>query len=174
MGRTIYLKIAYICALLFVSTGLFAVSAELGPFFFQIDSGVQVDAPAFRFYNDPICRAISTRKLLILRLQNKDTIERMIVEPYIFGYTEKHELVLQGAKVKQLKLDEDRGWVAKDDGQSGGIFSMFGKSGWSDISFDKVRSIEVIEDSNFLINEEIYKDIQEKSTIVEPICMVQP
>jgi hypothetical protein len=134
---------------------------------------VEVDEPAFQMYNNPICDGIQNHKLIVVYVKNKENVEPIIIQPYIFGYNEKRELLLQGNRVTQVDLKDFGSKNEKDQGYFGGILSTFKGSDWTDITIDKVLDIQVLEESSFTPEQKIVDKLQKKSKIVEPLCVIQ-
>jgi len=151
---------------------LAAIGVDLGPFSLRLNSDVQVRTPAFEFYNNPICQAIMEHHLIAMQVRKKGEMQKIVLEPYAFGYTESGELTLQGYQVEQVKLN-DSGDDSDGKGFFGGIFSSFEGNDWVNVDIDRVIDIQVLRDSHFEIRDEILDNVSDENRIVDPICLIK-
>jgi len=167
-------KFLTLFSFIFLPLQLSAIAVDLGPFSFRLNSDIEVASPAFAFYQDPICRAIQQQKLLVLYMKKGAETEKIVVEPYAFGYNNSGELILQGYQVEQVKLNQDENSSQSGEGYFGGVISTFKGSNWTDFSVDRVVEIRVLEDSNFAIRNDVFNDMKKDDQIVDPICQLRP
>lgn len=169
-------------SLLFLGVTAFAVPSAnaigfdvgLGPFYFNLDSGVRVGTPFYESYHDPICRAIQDRDLLAIYTQEGDDVKRVIIEPYAFGYNKDGNLVLQGYQVEGFNLNKEPSDNLGGEGFVGGVFTSFEGNEWKDLSISKVVRIEVLENTDFKVRKDVFDNLKTKNEIVDLICGLQP
>ncbi|MEC7838979.1 MAG: hypothetical protein VX777_02945 [Chlamydiota bacterium] len=173
MRQKFFFSMAAIITLVMLPPAVNAVYLELGPFSFRLNGGVELNSPAFSFYQEPICRAIQQHKLVVLYVQNNSKTEQVVLQPYLFGYDTRNNLVLQGYQVESVDITDMDNEVNEGEGFFGGIFSSFKGDKWKDINFDKVVSINVIEDSSFQVRENALDNISEDNKVIEPLCFIR-
>ncbi len=154
-----------------------ALNINLGPFDFHIGGGISIDRDNFWFYSDSICSAIENRHLLEITLQAETTEAKpvkILIEPYLYGYDENGALRLHGVHVEKIVSSIEPETESHDrttnEGYVGGIFSVFSEGkGWQDIGISKVLDIRVLTQTEFKP-----RRVEEKTTIVKPICGLHP
>lgn len=145
-------------------------------------------------FEDTICRAISQQKQLEFTVVSKEKINagemkmvtnRVVVDPYAFGFTNDGQPVLRGTVVEEklikevtIKLGEDL-YPAddkvvkkeKNEEEFSGVFrSHKSKDNIESINLEKIRDVRVIEASHFDAPKDI--DTIFKDDIAQVVCQV--
>jgi hypothetical protein len=109
-----------------------------------------------------------------LYIKSGDDVQRIIIEPYALGYNKDGSLILQGYQVEAFAVTDEK--TTEGDGQAviGGVFTTIKGDTWTDLSIDRVVRIEVMQNSDFAVREEAFKNVKESDKIVEVICSIYP
>jgi hypothetical protein len=163
-------------SLFFFSTtlSLSAMEFGIGPFGLQIDVGIRVGEhdEYVDELEDPICHAILKRHLveIIVQPSNDSELKRLIVEPYLLGYTLTGELVLKGYKLNEKTIPEDviettiylrRGGVIDDLDEV--------NDDWRTVRLTRIVRVQVLKKMHFKVRNIEFNDMDET---VNVICSV--
>lgn len=152
-----------------------ALGVGIGPFSLSVGGqGVAVDSSFYRLYNDPICQAIKERNLIAIYIEQDNAIKRVVIEPYALGYNKDGNLVLQGYNVEAFDMSDEPKESGSGEGFIGGVFTTFTGDTWTGVSVNRVVRTEVLENTNFTVREDAFKNMKESDVIVEMICAIHP
>jgi len=149
------------------------LSVDLGPFSFSLGPEVKEGSPNYGFFHDPICQAIKEKNLVAMYVQREGNIERLIIEPYSFGYNKEGNLTLQGFHVEGFDLTGPL-MNGQGEGIIGGIFTEFKGDEWVKMKVEKVVKIQVLKDTDFKVRKEAFSHLEKNDAIIKKICEIQP
>ncbi len=164
------------------------IGIDLGPFSIQLfpnDAGIPVRVETI---SDPICYAIETQRQLEMTVEMKEDIsnkefkfitKKIIVEPYLFGFGNQGQPVLQGnitseklIKEVTVKYGEDEKNIKnnQENFYTGQYMSQKEKKKVTMINLSKVADLHVLRDTHFVAPKTLEIDRSKLSTVV---CQIE-